>query len=150
MSTPGAGSIFWGWVPCQIEMKENASPENSQPFKYPKTSNKVDKEKLKILIAEDNDSNYFLVKSILKGFDLTHVSNGVEAVNKVRDEHYDFVLMDMKMPVMGGLEAVYKIREFNKDIVIIALTANAFETDRKDALEAGCNEFLSKPLKKKQ
>ena len=58
--------------------------------------------------------------------------------------------MDMKMPVMGGLEATRKIREFNNRIPIIALTANAFDADRISALDAGCNEFLAKPLKKSQ
>ncbi|WP_418166850.1 response regulator, partial [Alistipes putredinis] len=57
---------------------------------------------------------------------------------------------DMKMPVMDGLEATRKIREFNADIPIVALTANAFDSDRVSALDAGCNAFLAKPLKKSQ
>ena len=105
---------------------------------------------LKILIAEDNDGNYSLVQHILKDYNITRVLNGVEAVQEVRNEHYDFVLMDMKMPIMGGLEAVRKIREFNKEIMIIALTANAFESDRICALEAGCNLFIAKPLKQNE
>ncbi len=112
--------------------------------------NEIDKKELKILIAEDNESNYSLVQHILKSYHLTHVQNGAEAVNKVREEEFDLVLMDMKMPVMGGLEATRKIREFNNRIPIIALTANAFDADRISALDAGCNEFLAKPLKKSQ
>lgn len=54
------------------------------------------------------------------------------------------------MPIMGGLEATRKIREFNTEIPIIALTANAFDSDRSNAIEAGCNDFLAKPVKKKQ
>ena len=56
--------------------------------------------------------------------------------------------MDIKMPVMDGLEATREIRTFNNDIKIVALTANAFESDRIAALEAGCNAFLTKPISK--
>ena len=110
----------------------------------------IDGKELRILIAEDNDSNYLLVQHILKNYNLVRVQTGVDAVNRVRDEHFDLVLMDMKMPVMDGLEATRKIREFNADIPIVALTANAFDSDRVSALDAGCNAFLAKPLKKSQ
>ncbi len=58
--------------------------------------------------------------------------------------------MDLKMPVMGGLEATRKIREFNAEVPIVALTANAFDSDRVSAMDAGCNAFLAKPVKRKQ
>lgn len=83
-----------------------------------------------------------------KILELTRAVNGVEAVKKVRDGSFDIVFMDMQMPIMEGLEATRKIREFNAEIPIIALTANAFDSDRTDAAGAGCNAFLSKPLKK--
>ena len=149
-STPGIGSTFWAWIPCEISTQEEHTPTISQPLQHQLSLNEIDKKELKILIAEDNDSNYSLVQHILKNYHLTHVQNGAEAVNKVREEEFDLVLMDMKMPVMGGLEATRKIREFNNRIPIIALTANAFDADRISALDAGCNEFLAKPLKKSQ
>lgn len=149
-STPDVGSIFWAWIPCEISIQEEDSPTVSQPSKQQTSLNEIDKKELKILIAEDNDSNYTLVQHILNNYNLTHVQNGVEAVNKVREEEFDLILMDMKMPVMGGLEATRKIREFNQKIPIIALTANAFDSDRVSALDAGCNEFLAKPIKKSQ
>lgn len=105
---------------------------------------------MKILIAEDNDSNYLLVQQILKNYDITRVLNGAEAVQAVRDGNFDLVLMDMKMPIMGGLEATRRIREFDPEMPIIALTANAFDSDRTLAMEAGCNAFLTKPLKKSE
>lgn len=105
---------------------------------------------MKILLAEDNDSNYLLVKSILKNFNLSRVSNGIDAVRSVLEGQYDFVIMDINMPIMGGLEATRKIREFNAQIPIIALTANAFDSDRVSAMEAGCDAFLTKPVKKDQ
>ena len=149
-STPGIGSTFWAWIPCEISTQEEHTPTISQPLQHQLSLNEIDKKELKILIAEDNESNYSLVQHILKNYHLTHVQNGAEAVNKVREEEFDLVLMDMKMPVMGGLEATRKIREFNNRIPIIALTANAFDADRISALDAGCNEFLAKPLKKSQ
>ena len=91
-----------------------------------------------------------LVKNILKGFNLSRVCNGIEAVQCVLEGTFDFVIMDMNMPIMGGLEATRKIREFNMNIPIVALTANAFDSDRVSALEAGCNAFLTKPVKKSQ
>ena len=106
--------------------------------------------KLRILVAEDNDSNFLLVRSILKDYDLLRVTNGVEAVEEIRNGKFDFVLMDLKMPVMDGLVATRKIREFNSDIPIVALTANAFDADRASAMDAGCNAFLPKPVKRKQ
>lgn len=149
-STPDVGSTFWAWIPCEISTQEEDSPTVSQPSKQQTSLNEIGKKELKILIAEDNDSNYTLVQHILNNYNLTHVQNGVEAVNKVREEKFDLILMDMKMPVMGGLEATRKIREFNQKIPIIALTANAFDSDRVSALDAGCNEFLAKPIKKSQ
>lgn len=102
----------------------------------------------RILIAEDNDSNYMLVRHILKGYELVHVINGVEAVKIMKEQDFDMILMDMKMPEMDGLEATRRIREFNPIIPIIAVTANAFDSDKMNALEAGCNEFVTKPLRK--
>lgn len=101
-------------------------------------------------MAEDNDSNYALLIHVLKDYDLMRAENGVEAVDAVRNGNFDFVLMDLKMPIMGGLEATRKIREFDIEIPIIALTANAFDSDRVSAMETGCNAFLTKPVKKKQ
>ena len=152
ISEHGVGSTFWAWIPCEIEMENN--PEENEPDSSPRSifSNKTcsNKKELKILIAEDNDSNYLLVKSILKDYHLTRVENGVDAIRNVLDENYDMIIMDMKMPIMGGLEATKKIREFNSEIPIVALTANAFDSDRFSAIEAGCNAFLAKPVKKHQ
>ena len=131
-------------------MPEKVSSVDSQPLGQRSVLNEISKEDLKILIAEDNDSNYLLVRHILKNYNLTRALDGADAVWKARNESFDLILMDMKMPVMGGLEATRKIREFNNRIPIIALTANAFDADRISALDAGCNEFLAKPLKKSQ
>ena len=101
----------------------------------------------KILIAEDNDSNYILMTYILKKYyQFERAKNGQEAVEMAEKGEYGIVLMDIKMPVMDGLEATKAIKESLPDLPIIALTANAFDSDRQLAMEAGCNDFLSKPV----
>ncbi len=101
----------------------------------------------RILVAEDNDSNFILMTYILKKFyQFERAKNGQEAVDMVEKGEYDLVLMDIKMPIMDGLEATKKIKETHPSLPIIALTANAFDSDRQMAFDAGCDEFLSKPI----
>ena len=101
----------------------------------------------RILVAEDNDSNFLLMSFILKNnYEIIRAVNGKDAVEKATLEHPDLILMDMKMPIMGGIEATRMIKVTHPDIPIIAVTANAFDSDRQNALEAGCDDFLSKPV----
>jgi CheY-like chemotaxis protein len=101
----------------------------------------------KILVAEDNDSNYVLMTYLLKkDFEFDRAVNGKVAVEMAEANAYDLILMDIKMPIMDGLEATRKIREKMPDLPIVALTANAFDSDRAAAEAAGCNGFLSKPV----
>ena len=101
----------------------------------------------KILVAEDNDSNYILMTYILrKSYEYVRACNGQEAVDMVEAGGIDLVLMDIKMPVMDGLEATKAIKEKHPDLPIVALTANAFDSDRQLAIAAGCDDFLSKPV----
>ena len=100
-----------------------------------------------ILVAEDIQSNYQLVSALLrKRFNLVHAANGQEAIEILHKRHIDLLLMDMKMPVMDGLTATAEIRKFNAELPIIALTAHVFENDRLTAMDAGCNEYLVKPI----
>ena len=100
-----------------------------------------------ILVAEDNDSNFILMSYILKkDYQYERAKNGQEAVDMIEAGGFDIVLMDVKMPLMDGLEATKIIKEKHPDLPIIALTANAFDSDRQLALSAGCDDFLSKPV----
>ena len=74
----------------------------------------------------------------------------MEAVRLFNNNKYDIVLMDIRMPIMNGLEATMKIRENNKTTPIIGVTANAYDVDKKRALEAGCNMFITKPIKREE
>ncbi|OQP63073.1 hypothetical protein A3860_03620 [Niastella vici] len=103
----------------------------------------------KILLVEDNEMNRVVAETILKqyGATMTEAVNGVEAVDAIRARQYDIVLMDIQMPVMDGLEATRVIRkEIQSNIPIIALTANAVKGEMEKCIQAGMNDYLSKPF----
>ncbi len=103
-----------------------------------------------ILIAEDNESNYILMTYILKrNYQIVRAHNGREAVEISEKGGIDLILMDLKMPVMDGLEATRIIKDATPELPIIMLTANVFENDRLAAMNAGCDDFLSKPINSK-
>lgn len=111
-------------------------------------------EMLKILLVEDNLLNQRIVLFSLKKFnhEVIIANNGLEAVEKFREDKFDVILMDIMMPVMDGLEATVKIREVEQTIKpekrtpIIALTANTMDNDRNKCLSYGMDEFLAKPF----
>jgi PAS domain S-box-containing protein len=105
----------------------------------------------RILLAEDNEINALLATTILEeaGFSIEAVVNGAEAVEAARRGGFDLILMDVQMPVMDGLQATRAIRALGghpASIPIVALTANAMRADQDACLEAGMNDFVSKPL----
>ena len=101
-----------------------------------------------ILVAEDEDSNYELVKIVLqKRYRLLRAHNGIEAVNLNEDERPDLILMDIRMPEMNGLDATRIIKEINHETPVIALSAYAFEENIREARMAGCDEFMAKPFR---
>ena len=108
----------------------------------------------KILIAEDEDVSFNYLSILLNHFsnlEILRAYNGIEAID-LANKHPDInlILMDIRMPIMSGLEASTKIRDFNKKVIIIAETAFALEGDREKTLEAGCNDYISKPINKKE
>ncbi|WP_342989262.1 MULTISPECIES: response regulator [Bacteroides] len=146
------GSLFWAVLPCQFESVDSGLYTSRQRFgrevekEEPHASEEMKSSK-RVLVVEDIQSNFFLVSSILKNkFQLLHAPNGLKAVEIVRTQPVDLILMDMKMPVMDGRTATSEIRKFNTEIPIIALTAHAFDADRVAALKAGCDDYLVKPI----
>lgn len=121
-------------------------PSPADPDSEPSSGGYTDKKT--ILVVEDIESNYHLMSVLLGnlGYRFTRAADGVEAVEKVLSEHFDLVLMDIKMPRLGGLEATREIRKTNREVPIIALTAHAFNSDKEAAIAAGCNGFLVKPI----
>ena len=107
-----------------------------------------------MLLAEDNATNQLVFSKLVQGcdFDLTIAENGREALEHAPHGTFDVVFMDMRMPEMDGLEATRAIRALGGEwarIPIIALTANAFPDDVQGCRDAGMNEFMSKPIRKK-
>lgn len=104
-------------------------------------------EKATILIAEDTDSNFDLLNAILgRKYRLVRAKDGMEAVTMYDEVNPDLILMDIKMPNLDGLEATRIIRQLSAEVPIIAQSAYAYEHDRNAAEEAGCNDFISKPI----
>ena len=114
---------------------------------------------LKLLLAEDNMINAEIAKMMLleAGFEVLHVENGQMALEKIEEAHdvFDAILMDVQMPVMNGYEATKAIRELESDrksprIPVIAMTANTFEDDKKNAHEAGMDDHIGKPYQQEE
>ncbi len=139
-STPGKGSNFF----FDLTVKEG------EPFQKStgRDSEARDLDGARILAVDDLKTNLVLLKKILGEWnvDLDTCSDGEEAIDKVRRNEYDLILMDVQMPVMDGKEATIQIRKFNKDIPVIAFSALYDENFRKDLLDAGMNDFIAKPF----
>jgi signal transduction histidine kinase/ActR/RegA family two-component response regulator len=153
-STPGQGSIFRINLPLTLDTESGLTvpAPAAGNLKQRKPMDVYDRNvaPLNILLAEDNKINQKLIVAIIKnaGFNIDTVENGKMAVEKVKSNSYDLVLMDIQMPEMNGLDAAKAIREAGfHELPIIAMTASAFARDRKMCLHAGMNDFIAKPLK---
>ena len=122
-------------------------------YEEPSTQEEVKEKKdtVKILLVEDYKHSQIIVTRLLKKNDfdtIVVVENGQEALDAVKQQYYDLILMDMQMPVMNGFEATKKIRELKqyKDTPIVALTAFAMKGDREKCLDAGATDYIPKPI----
>ncbi len=148
-SALGQGSTFYFTIPFLLPDDE----VNKNDSKVPEIKKQPIDLKLNILIAEDTEFSQYFLKSILRPISnqIFQVDNGNDAIKIIRENpEIDLVLMDIRMPEMGGYEATRAIRKFNTDVVIIAQTAYAMLQDREKALEAGCDDYIAKPIKKEQ
>ena len=115
--------------------------------------NKHVKEKARILLVEDNEGNLLMTQDFLEsyGYQLLVAHDGIEAIAMLDEISPDLILMDIQMPGMDGLEAIRRLRSQPRfdSLPIVALTALAMPGDREHCLEAGANEYLSKPVELK-
>ena len=167
-SEVGTGTTFTFWLPLENVIQDTETGTNSHlpgeavgtqpsevlPAKEETTEKEEDlratavgTEKATILIAEDTDSNFDLLNAILgRKYRLVRARDGMEAVTMYDEVNPDLILMDIKMPNLDGLEATRIIRQLSAEVPIIAQSAYAYEHDRNAAEEAGCNDFITKPI----
>jgi signal transduction histidine kinase/CheY-like chemotaxis protein len=147
-SQTGKGAKFFFTIPFNHLKQKDLVPKNPDSIQ-----NKPLADKLKILIAEDEENSELMLTITLDQIskEILHARNGVEAIEKCASNlDLDLILMDIRMPLMDGLEATKQIRTFNADVIIIAQTAYGFASDRELALQAGCNDYISKPINHNQ
>lgn len=155
-SVVGEGSVFTFTLPIEpVEQFQNEAQPKEDIEMRDRISANIKKlaptqEVPRILVVEDREKNRFLMREILDsvGFEVREAFDGEKAIELWKDWQPNLILMDMKMPVMDGVEATRRIRKLDRlqQPTIIALTASAFEEDRQAILNAGCDDFISKPI----
>ena len=144
-SEEGKGSAFYFTLPYNAEPDEKSDVKKSVPAE----STDVRIKNLKILIAEDDETSGMLTSITIRDCskEILEAGTGIEAVEICRkNPDIDLILMDIQMPGLNGHEATRRIRQFNKEVVIIALTAFGLSGDRENAIAAGCNDYIAKPI----
>ena len=145
-SEKGKGSTFYFTIPYNGESKQKILIENDVL-----AATKTHLNNLKVLIVEDDEASTMLVSILVKPFskEILKVNTGSKAVATCRNiSDIDLILMDIQMSDLNGYDATHQIRQFNKNVVILAQTAFGLSGDREKAIEAGCNDYISKPIKK--
>lgn len=146
-SQEGKGSCFYFTLPFGTKPVAKNTIVPPKIVVDEKTENEI--KDLKVLIVEDDPISKLLITIAVKPYskEILKVSTGFEAIEACRNNpDIDLVMMDINMPEMGGYEATKTIRQFNKDLIIIAQTANGMQSDRDEAIEAGCTDYISKPI----
>ena len=144
-SEQGIGSIFSFTIPGHMNAEEKTG--NIMPGSVERTA--LQGRKFNILIAEDEETSDLLISIALNKIsrEFLHAKTGVEAIEILRNRpDIDLIMMDIQMPEMGGYEATRQIRQFNTNVIIIAQTAYTYSNERGEALKAGCNDYISKPI----
>ncbi|MBK6345851.1 MAG: response regulator [Bacteroidales bacterium] len=143
----GKGSVFYFTIPYRPVIAEKTGNGNELFSQIPEEPGL----KLKILVVDDDETSEKLISIVVKEFcrELIKAVDGVEAVEACRaNPDIDLILMDVQLPAMNGYEATRQIRQFNQKVVIISQTAFGLSGDREKSIKAGCNDYISKPIRK--
>jgi PAS domain S-box-containing protein len=146
-SEKGKGTVFAFVIPANIDMA-NQPPLDRNSVSHEASISKQANFAGSILVAEDIKSNQMLMKVLLEkmGLKTTFADNGAEAVDKANEQNFDLIFMDIHMPQMDGYQATRALRNNSVKTPIVALTANAMDGDEKKCIDAGCDDYLSKPV----
>ncbi len=145
----GIGSSFYFTLPYNFKSKQEISVQDMDPVEQ----GKLQIAELKILIVEDDEASGLLIIEMLRNYckDILKAKTGLEAIEMCRQNpDIDMVLMDIQLPEMNGYKATQEIRKFNRDVIIIAQTAFALSGDSEKARDKGCNDYISKPIKREK
>ncbi len=150
-SREGEGSEFWFTLRLAFQQVPVASAAPPEPAATAKLALLPGQKSARVLVAEDNFINQEIIRALLGLLGLAPelVGDGVEAVRAVNEGNYDLVFMDMQMPELDGYEATQRIRAAETGrarVPIVAMTANAMQGDREKCLEAGMDDYISKPI----
>ena len=142
----GEGSCFWATLDLATSSREAYEQQNLSDQINDESN--TDGMNSRVLLVEDNKVNQAVARKLLEkqGCKVTIANHGVEALDALHSGSFDLILMDCQMPIMDGFEATRKIRQSGNAIPIIALTANAQNSDRDACIQAGMNDFMSKPF----
>ena len=145
----GKGSTFYFEIPLEFTTVKEAKEKKATYFKE---VNKLDLNNVKILVVEDNKINQMITKKILTKMNLKCdiVDNGEEAVDMIKTNDYNIILMDIHMPGISGIEATKIVRTFDKELTIFALTAVTIEDKMQEFEEAGFTDIIPKPFKQEE
>ncbi len=147
LSAEDKGSTFYFDLPIDLPGSTPLSDRKDMDIKEHSAIRNI-----RVLLVEDEKDNADLLVSMLEPYvkQIDQTTNGIEALDMIRNHSYHIVLMDIKMPLMDGIETVKKIREFDHELTVIAQTAYAQQDEIKRILQAGCNDYLIKPLSLKK
>jgi len=151
-SEDNIGSVFYFTLPVKkakkvkpvATSKELTESKDKQHIETPDRN-------LKVLVAEDDEGSFIYLTKILKKYNwnIIRTTTGRQTIEKFKEQpDIDLILMDIKMPDLDGYEATRQIKTINPEVPIIAQTAYAMKGDRQKALDAGCDEYISKPINK--
>ncbi len=154
-SQPGAGSRFWFELPLQKATAETVGATRWDPLLSPGDMSDVLDKPLRILVVEDIAVNQVIARRLIEKMQhrVDTVGNGIEALAALQQTEFDLVFMDVRMPEMDGLEATRHIRQSDTafdTVYIVAMTANATSEDVQECMDAGMNDFVSKPINREK